>query len=356
MVKRVVALALLALLALGSPGPWAVARVSAARQPLRRTFLAVMTHDGLMIPVAIYDGRDWWNRWPWAAESDEIKTLPVPQTIDAIPASWLAPDTHLPADWTLQRKSGPLVHARVIKPVRPSGLNLMDTFALETDLRIKTSEKKPQTEDDIGVAIAGSGELGRVRPASHTDSQRLLALLGPKLHTVEQNEIARWSDARRKADANTPPPVLLPVAPAPGAKSASPFILMKAERSFQGRSYYYLSGEKQYRAGSEGCSMNLSFDGVIVTQPDGSRIFSEDVDSSTFSEYCGDRGERMTPLASVQWADRVVWVIRVDMEDGYQYGLFDPQKGDTIALRGAWGTGAGKPAAVNGGDRHPGRD
>jgi hypothetical protein len=56
------------------------------------------------VPIAVYDGSEWWNRWPWAAEGDEVRALPVPATLARIPPEWLPPGLSLPATWTLQRE------------------------------------------------------------------------------------------------------------------------------------------------------------------------------------------------------------------------------------------------------------
>lgn len=97
-------------------------------QTLSPTFLAVVRHDGLLVPIAVFDGAEWWNRWPWGAESDEeIKTLPVPPNLRAIPKDWLPPSTRLPAEWRLLIGSGGRTRIRATEPVRPSEWDLMTT-------------------------------------------------------------------------------------------------------------------------------------------------------------------------------------------------------------------------------------
>ena len=78
----------------GSQRPWfstcvailAVIGRSAAGQERQRTFLGVVRQDGTFIPIAIYDGQEWWNRWPWAGEGDdEIEALSLPAGVEEIP-------------------------------------------------------------------------------------------------------------------------------------------------------------------------------------------------------------------------------------------------------------------------------
>jgi hypothetical protein len=70
------------------------------------TFLAAVRGDGLLVPIAAFDGTGWWNKWPWGAESAEVRQLPIPVGLDEIPADWLPPGLTLPRNWTLQRFSG----------------------------------------------------------------------------------------------------------------------------------------------------------------------------------------------------------------------------------------------------------
>src|SRR4029078_10524782 len=104
--------------------------VVAAQPGPAPTFLAVVRADGLVVPIAIYDGRTWWNRWPTGADDPDIQVLAVPPTLREVPASWLAPGQWLPVSWRylgLPRGSGAF---RLIRPARPAHSDLMDTIAL----------------------------------------------------------------------------------------------------------------------------------------------------------------------------------------------------------------------------------
>jgi hypothetical protein len=65
-------------------------------------------------------------------------------------------------------------------------------------------------------------------------------------------------------------------------------------------------------------------------------VLSEKISSSPYSEYCGDAAEWTTPLGTVRIGRQTLWVLRVNVEDGFDYTLFDPVLGDTVALKGAW--------------------
>src|SRR5262245_58505088 len=70
-------------------------------------FVGILRRDALFLPIAIHDGRDWWNAWPFSHESDEsVKGLPLPDSLDAIPDDWLPPGIRLPRDWGVQLLRG----------------------------------------------------------------------------------------------------------------------------------------------------------------------------------------------------------------------------------------------------------
>ena len=41
----------------------------------------------------------------------------------------------------------------------------------------------------------------------------------------------------------------------------------------------------------------------------------------------------MEPIATLQRNDGVVWIVRHGVEDGYEYGLFDPNTNEPVTLR-----------------------
>ena len=320
----------------------AVINITAGSQERERTFLGVMRQDGLLIPIAIYDGQEWWNRWPWAAESDEIKALPIPASLEDIPQDWLPPGgrPRLPIEWILLGTSGALTRVQVGRPVRPSTWQLMDTIGLQTNYRVRPDKTRGLYDyDEIGVAIAGAGELGRFQKATRGESQRIITRLMKRLLNIENEGIARWLQERREMpDAARDPVTLTRTFRGDESGSIPTFTLTKAVRPINGRTYYYLDGEKLYLMGLKrhpDCKMNLSFEGVVIANRDG-EIFSETVHAAAWAEYCGDRASWMDPLATLHLKDRVIWIVKYSVEDGYDYGLFDPDANRSVEPKGSW--------------------
>ena len=87
---------------------WA-AGVGLSAQPIGKPlFLSVVRMDGILVPVAVHNGAEWWGGWPMALEED-IASLAVPESLSAMPAEWL-PAWSGPAeamDTLAKRRRGP---------------------------------------------------------------------------------------------------------------------------------------------------------------------------------------------------------------------------------------------------------
>ena len=83
------------------------------------------------------------------------------------------------------------------------------------------------------------------------------------------------------------------------------------------------------------CKVNVAFEGVVVTRPDGS-VISETVSVSPYDGYCGDAASWLEPLASLRLGERLLWICRSGVEDGYDYVLFDPEASRMIQPKGQW--------------------
>ena len=301
------------------------------------TFLAAVSREGSLIPIATFDGREWWNRWPWGGDRDEIRSLPIPPSLEAIPGDWLPPATRLPSEWRMLRLTGGTVPLRAVRPTRPAGWNTMETIAILSDYRMQGDEA--YAGDEIGVAIAGPGQLGRFVTPSRRETNDVLGKLRGRLAALEELEIAKWKKQWFESQGNREAPSLKPVR-WPDSRPDDPiFGLVRADSPIDGRTYYYLDGEKLFLLGvkdqPEGCKLNLSFEGVVIAARDG-RVLSDHVSAHAYAEYCGDRSSWSTPLATVRLGGRVWWIMNGGVEDGYDYILFDPDANESVTLKGTW--------------------
>jgi hypothetical protein len=289
--------------------------------PQQPTFVAMVRSDGSMIPMAIWDGRHWWNRWP-------LFSLP-PARLDDIPESWLPPGLRLPTHWLLQRRSGPQSQIQAVRPIRTHRM-VDDGIGIQSTGRFTRADVGQGTE--AGVAVAGPGVVGHFVKARPDESKRILDQLRGRFREIEQAEIKRWSSEIPEYKSVK----LVEVFRSPEAKAAEPVEFIKAYRSFKGQTYYYATGEKLYTmdgtSNIETCKMNMSFEGVVVTDADGG-IESESIAASAWAEYCGDRASSMEPIATLEIDDRLVWVVIEHLEDGHNYYVYEPARSEYLPLK-----------------------
>src|SRR5215831_6308245 len=117
------------------------------------TFLGVVDDHGRLTPIAVYDGSEWWNRWPWASQSAEIRALPIPASLAGIPPEWLPPGITMPREWRAFASSRGFVSFRALRLERPPEDSTVDTVV------ITTTYPAVEPRHDGGPVISGPGSL-----------------------------------------------------------------------------------------------------------------------------------------------------------------------------------------------------
>lgn len=143
--------------------------------------LAALRRDGVIIPFASFDGRNWGLHWP---ESDV--SVPLPISLADVPKKWWGPqgpDT----PWTARLASGvtrPLtlgkpVHAKVFCSGHP---------AIATDYRGGPIDPREPTVAKDGLAIAGDVKLEEIITVSiHSpDAKRVADLITDEFNRQER--------------------------------------------------------------------------------------------------------------------------------------------------------------------------
>lgn len=296
-------------------------------QQTQQTFVAVVRADGSMVPLAAFDGREWWNRWPEASgQEDEVP--PVPSSVSSVPSDWLPPGMRLPAEWRLYTGNGRAVPVKALRPIRTSMLD-EHVIGLQTDYKRRDLRDEPAD----ALAISGTATIGGFVRASSREADAIAKQLADRLVTIEQTEIARWvKDTERASDT---PQKLRRVFRDAQQKEPVALSLMRAERPLNGRTYYHLTGEKLYALGDaadDSCKMNMSFDGVVATDRNG-RVAFENVSAFAWAEYCGDAASWNDLIATIQVRDQLIWVGIENLEDGFSYFLMDPHTKQPLRLR-----------------------
>ena len=292
------------------------------RQPNEALYLGVVHQDGLLIPSAIYDGHEWWNRWPFAHESDEsISALTIPDSLSSIPAAWLPPGIRMPVSWRVQLADGTVRQIRLVRPERPDRPFLAAFVGICTDQQPIDGETSFGGEPERGVAISGPGRLGRFATAATMDANRMFTAVLPALNDAETLAIQERLDLDWKDREYTFPA-------RPDERADRPFVYtswLRDEGSRDGRSFYYFTGQREYGDRPfPDCAVTVDFHAVVVER-DG-RIDAPMVGAYTTFECTRDNAIRIVhePLASLHWAGPVLWLVKLRAEDGYEYGLINP--------------------------------
>jgi hypothetical protein len=311
--------------------------VAATRAEPPPTFLGVLDDQGRLTPIAVYDGTSWWNRWPWAGESEEVRGLPLPPSLSTIPADWLPPGAPLPVNWRAFT-SGKLVPFRALRPIRRQEFALMDTVLISTTYRgIPYSEDTP--------AISGPGTLKSFVDVSNAEADRILRQLESRIATLEADAIARWKKeaaARGEQDIALTRTYLVPHSPETRFVNTPPpgddrdYGLFKGPAPIDGRTYHYLSGGRFFELRSgDACKLSLSTEGFVAVDRAG-HVESEKITSALTEFLCGNPSEAVYYLTTVTIGRHSWWVVKIGLEDGDDYGLLDPRTGEPVEIKGLW--------------------
>jgi hypothetical protein len=67
------------------------------------------------------------------------------------------------------------------------------------------------------------------------------------------------------------------------------------------------------------------------------KVVSERLSAAAWDGYCGDPASWTEPLAALVLKGRLLWVLKNSVEDGYFYGLFNPNSNEPLELKGWFG-------------------
>ena len=175
--------AALLLAALAATGGWAAER--------QKFTLATLGRDGVIIPFASFDGRNWGLHWP---DSDAVAPLPISR--DDIPKKWWGPQgpdapwtAWLPGGETRPLTVGKPVHAKIFCSGHP---------ALATDYRGGPIDPREPTVPKDGLAIAGDAKLQEIIQVSvfAPDAKRVIDVITAEFNLQEKlaaEHFTSWS-------------------------------------------------------------------------------------------------------------------------------------------------------------------
>ncbi|HEX5475505.1 MAG TPA: hypothetical protein VFX12_12665 [Vicinamibacterales bacterium] len=317
-------------------------RPVAQQAPNGSVFVGILRSDALLLPIAINDGRDWWNAWPFSDEGDEsVQGLPLPGSLDTVPENWLPPGTRLPREWRVQMVRGGDRIIHLGRPARPARFSMAAMIALETDYGGRRTADDQDIDSEDGVAVAGRAALGRFTGVPDTTARALVAAMSTDLFAAESREIAFRIKERESAPDWDGKPVVFPADEQ--QRMATPFSsygFTRAVRTEPAGTFYVFQGQKDYgRRPWPDCAATVDFSGIVV-QDSGGHVSVRSMGAYTTLECSRDNALAIgfEPLASLHWRGPTLWIVRLQAEDGFEYGLLNPADADPSAMpmRGAW--------------------
>ena len=173
----------LCLAALAATGAWAAER--------QRFTLAALRTDGVMIPFASFDGRNWSLHWP---DSDLVAPLPISRA--DIPKKWWGPQGP-DAAWTAWLPGAPARPLTLGKPVQAK-VFCSGHPALATDYRGAPVDPRAPTMPKDGLAVAGNVTLQQVLSISvhAAEARRVITLITREFNLQEKlavDHFTSWS-------------------------------------------------------------------------------------------------------------------------------------------------------------------
>jgi hypothetical protein len=301
-------------------------------------FLAIAWKDGLLLPFAIHDGAAWWNPWP-VGPYGSLADVPLPASIEETPTNWLPPRTVLRRRWVLWSLDAGTQRALQVTGFERSN-SVMDFIGLRSDMAVRSTGSRARHEwaGETGVAVAGSATIGRFVKLDEAseDWQTLAPHMKSRLEAAETAAIADWIEDRAASPDAEVRTATHPITAAERASTPLHVDLFRAVMKEAGRTFYYFSASKRYE-GTVGrrCSPVTEFDGIVTLQD--TRLDAIKSLSAFATDTCAV-GTSLTPLATLHWHGPSLWIVRGDAEDGFEYGLLDPNAADPhlLFMKGPW--------------------
>jgi hypothetical protein len=279
--------------------------------------VAVLRRDGIVVPFATFDGRNWSSHWPHPAVE-----LTVPINLESVPRGWWGPTGPLASweAWVVGTDERQTIHAG-----QPDWIDVhcLRQIGLRTDYHAAEFPPPPQEQPypKDGLAVSPPQPIERVRslPPAGTEASGMNAALQEAFNKAE-GRTARKFNHPMKASVRER---ITPTIEAIYAHGGEP-------------SVYYVESRREYRAPGEDCPLVAFGTGWFVRENGTWRSLSMAVDALN----CDRRGgSYMMPLGVVRAGTRVFWLAQFSGWDHERYVVVEPRARSVDALVSAWGGG-----------------
>jgi hypothetical protein len=296
----------------------AVATVSlaAADAPRDRFGVGILRRDGIIIPFAAFDGRNWSAHWPKPALD-----LTVPVSVASVPSRWWGPTGPLDS-WQVTTLS----EAKLVRVVQPDWVDIhcARQIGLRTDYRASQLPPPPteQPYPKDGIAIA---------PAHAIDRIDILPLAGEEARGLLPEVQKAFNEAERKTEERYGHPI---------TRRAREGIEPTIEAAYGwGRTprVYYVEATRSYRELGQfiGDCAGVGFGtGWFLGDASGIRPVTMKVDVLNCSR---DSASYMLPLGVMRLNDRTFWLAQFSGFDHERYVVLEAKEHAVDVVINTWG-------------------
>jgi hypothetical protein len=273
--------------------------------------LGVLRRDGMVLPFAAYDGRQWQAPWPADPRYAEL-----PISLDSIDRDWWG-RAGPPQSMTLWTDGKPRGELKLLAPVMlrlPCGVRL----GLSTNYH-PAQVPPPPTEQPFpkdGLVISGAQAIGTVEtmPAQSPEREALQKSMAEEFDKEENlaaNQFTSWRHPVKRQDRRQIPIEIE--------------ALYRAPMDDAGWTAYYVEAVRRYdpRPEDEGCGLLTLARGWLRTGPKG----QGDAELSAQITYCDRYGMTyMLPLGLVKVRSGTYWIYQVAGYEREAYMIAKPTR------------------------------
>jgi hypothetical protein len=258
--------------------------------------LGVLRRDGVVLPFAVYGGRNWQASWPADTRYQEL-----PITLESIDRDWwgrAAP----PQSMTLWADGKPRGE---LKLLAPTTLRLSCGTRMGLSTNYQSAEMPPppieQPFPKDGLVVSGAQSIGMVETVGAGSPERKMVELAIAAEFDKREDLAsgQFTDWRHPVKKQERRKIPIEVE-----------ALYRAPMDDEGWTAYYVEAVRKYQAGpdDQGCGLVTSASGWLRTGPAG----KQDADLSAQITYCDRYGATyMLPLGLVKVSSGTYWVYQV---------------------------------------------
>ncbi len=273
--------------------------------------IGVLRRDGMILPFASYDGRNWQARWP-----ADTRYMELPITLESIDREWwgrAAPPQSMTL-WADGKARGEL------KLTAPVMLRLAcgPRLGLSTDYH-PAEMPPPPTEQPFpkdGLVVSGSQTIAAIEnvPADAPERKMVPQAIAEefdKREDVASSQFTSWRHPMKKQERRQIP--------------IEVEALYRAPMDDEGWTAYYVEAVRKYKPGpkDEGCGLVTSASGWLRTGPND----KQDAELTAQLTYCDRYGATyMLPLGLVQVRSGTHWVYQIAGYEREAYLIAKPTR------------------------------